>query len=131
MRMKYGNEWDLPLCHSKTDTAESGPPQAPLFIDDKPEIETTVIDAGLNKIENFYKNIKPGLSERQSKVLFAVKEIQPCTMHAVAKHLHVELNTISGRFGELVEKGFLKIIKKTDDNKSVYTIHFGELTNEQ
>lgn len=51
-----------------------------------------------------------------------VKELGEATMHEVAQHVNRELNTISGRFGKLVEKGKLKIIGRTENRRSIYKI---------
>lgn len=76
-----------------------------------------------NKIENYYSNILPGLNKKQSIVLNAIYEIgKPCTMHQVAEFLHVELYTISGRFGELVKKNRLIVKGKSFKNRSVYEV---------
>lgn len=74
-----------------------------------------------NRLETYHEKIKPELTERQQKVLEAIDKIQPCTMHEVADKMNVPLNTISGRFGELVKKEVLEITGKKE-RKSIYKI---------
>lgn len=96
----------------------------PTFFDEIAIIKKPVVNIPLaNKIENYYTNILPGLSKKQSIVLNAMYEIgRPCTMHRVAEFLQVPLNTISGRFSELVKLNRLCVEGKTFDNKSVYEV---------
>ena len=76
-----------------------------------------------NRNDNYYENIIPELTNRESEVLQALKELgKPSTMHDVAKFMMRELNTISGRFGKLVEKRKLIIIGKTENNRSIYKV---------
>lgn len=93
----------------------------PTFFD---KVKTPAMNIPLaNKIENYYSNILPGLNKKQSIVLNAIYEIgKPCTMHQVAEFLHVELYTISGRFGELVKKNRLIVKGKSFKNRSVYEV---------
>lgn len=72
-----------------------------------------------NRNDNYYENIFPDLTNRESEILEVIKTNGACTMHKVAKIMGRELNTISGRFGKLVEKGKLKIIRRVD-RKSIY-----------
>ncbi len=85
---------------------------------DKPEEN---ISLG-NKIDHYYKMIKPTLTQREEEVYNAVKVIQPCTMHKVAEYMERPLNIISGRFSKLVEKEFIKIIGR-ENNKSIFIIN--------
>ena len=74
-----------------------------------------------NKVEQFHKHIKPTLSKRQQEVFEVVQTIGPSTMHKVASFMHRELYTISGRFGELVKKDYLKETGKVD-GKTIYEV---------
>ena len=74
-----------------------------------------------NRNDNYYENIFPQLTKRESEVLEAVRKLQPCTMHQVAKYLGREVHTISGRFSALVKKEQLKIKGKIY-NKSLYGV---------
>ena len=75
-----------------------------------------------NRIDHFYKMIKPTLTQREEEVYNAVKVIQPCTMHEVAEYMQRPLNTISGRFSSLVKKEFISI-KEVKNHKSIYIIN--------
>ncbi len=76
-----------------------------------------------NRNENYYEKIMPTFSNRQSEVINAMMLMNsPCTMHDVANFLKVPLNTISGRFGELVKKNKIKAIGRTEDRKSLYKL---------
>ena len=129
MRMKYGLDWDSPLNKVNSQTAIVGTPEPKQEVAHTPEVNGNEI-AFQNRVDNYYKNIRPILTLREFEVLEAVKKTQPCTMHQVAKFMQRELNTISGRFGALVEKGYLSIKGKTEDHRSLYitTQSNGELT---
>lgn len=119
MRMKYGNSWKTPLFHASAQVP-SAEPEAPSPV---PQFISSANSSDVpfyNKVENYYANIYPTLTQREAEVYENVRTIQPCTMHAVAKAMGRELNTISGRFSSLVEKSYLKITSKTSDNKSIY-----------
>lgn len=76
-----------------------------------------------NRNDNYYKMIMPELTHKEDVVYRACIRIKkPSTMHEVAKFLGVELNTISGRFSKLCEKGKLKIIGKTPNKRSIYEV---------
>jgi DNA-binding MarR family transcriptional regulator len=47
------------------------------------------------------------LNARQAEVLSAIEEIGPCTDMEIAAHLGWEINRVTGRRGELVEKGLV------------------------
>ena len=129
MRQKYGLDWDSPLKKINQATTVVDTSEPKLEVAQTPEVHGNEI-ALQNRVENFHKNVKPILTLREFEVLEAVKKIQPCTMHQVAKFMQRELNTISGRFGALVEKGYLSIKGKTEDHKSLYitTQTNGEIT---
>ena len=56
-----------------------------------------------------FTEVKKTLPTRQAIVYEAVKRLGCTSMHNVAIFLNVPLHTISGRFGELVKKGKLRI----------------------
>jgi predicted HTH transcriptional regulator len=85
-----------------------------------------LFDTIIERNHHYHTKIKPELTNREREVFEAVKELGSATMHEVAKHMNRELNTISGRFGKLVEKGKLKIIGRTE-NRSIYKPTLGRL----
>lgn len=55
-----------------------------------------------------YDTIKPSLNHRQTEVLHAIEILGgSATMHKVAIKMFRPLHTISGRFSELVKKGYI------------------------
>lgn len=124
MLMKYGRNWMNSFPNTTTSPLDAGlPTQHPLFND---SIQDGGITQSVNSFEVFETKIKPNLTARQSLVFNAVAKIEPCTMHDTAKFLHVELNTISGRFGELEKKGYLKVIGKNKQDRSLYRVAHNE-----
>lgn len=74
-----------------------------------------------NRNDNYYELIMPELNNRQEQVFSAICELnRPCTMHEIADTLKVPLNTISGRFGELVTKEKIKVVGRTENRRSLY-----------
>lgn len=80
--------------------------------------------AEANRLDTYFEKIKSELTNREFEVLSAVAEInKPCTMHEVAKYMNRDLNTISGRFSKLVEKGKLIITGRTENKRSLYKLN--------
>jgi len=76
-----------------------------------------------NRLDTYFEKVKSELTNREFEVLSAVAKInKPCTMHEVAKHMKRDLNTISGRFSKLVEKGKLIITGRTESKRSLYKL---------
>lgn len=72
-----------------------------------------------------YLSIEYSLPKRQLDVINALKELNRATMHQVADHMVVPLNTISGRFSELKRKGLIKeveIIKVSGSSRTVFEV---------
>ena len=91
----------------------------PTFFDQVMSVNTPI----QNRNDNYFENIKPNLTKKESVVLNTCVQInKPSTMHEVAKFLGVELNTISGRFSKLCEKGELEITGKTTNRRSIYEV---------
>ena len=59
-----------------------------LFGQHKTKINISLV----NRDATYFDKILPGLTKRQSEVLEAVKDIQPCTMHEVSDVLNKPLN---------------------------------------
>lgn len=80
-----------------------------------------------NRLDTYFEEIKPKLTKKEFEVTKAISEMgkEKVTMHEVAKHMKVELNTISGRFSTktgLVAKGILKIVGRTTNHRSQYKL---------
>ena len=54
-----------------------------------------------------YSSIKD-LNHKQSEVLSAIEELQPCSNKQIARALKWEINRVTGRVNELAKKGFIK-----------------------
>lgn len=74
-----------------------------------------------NSLDTYHETIEPELTNRQEQVLNAIEEIGPCTMHEVSNFMGVPLNTISGRFGELVKKNKIYAAGRID-RKTIYKV---------
>ena len=48
-----------------------------------------------------YNSIKPKIGHKQTEVLEAIKELQPCTDKQIARYLDFEINRVTPRRGEL------------------------------
>lgn len=116
MKMKYGSDWDAPL-QSKANSPSLYPAGSP------PAGVNSPANAKANRDHLYHSKIRKELTNRENEVLSAIEEIaRPCTMHEVAKHLSRELHAVSGRFSELVKKGFLEITGTSTGNRSLYKI---------
>lgn len=71
-----------------------------------------------NSIDAYHNEVKPTLKGRKLVVYEAIKKMPKCTSKDVAKYLGVELNTISGRFTELFDLGFIKEVGKIKIGKT-------------
>ena len=60
-----------------------------------------------NSLAQWNNQVLPVLTARQVQVYNALRELGSATMHQVAEHLQVPLNNISGRFGEMRDKGWI------------------------
>lgn len=60
-------------------------------------------------IDNYFSEVEPKLTNKESWVLEAIEELYPCTSEMVAEHYGVGINKISGRFTGLRNKGKIKI----------------------
>lgn len=90
-------------------------------------------------VETFDNVVKPTLTPRQREVLEAIERLEnlynkPMTMFDVADSMGLGnmAYTISGRFGELVKKGFIEVrdktkarynLKKADAEQSTFTLY--------
>ena len=72
-----------------------------------------------NSLDVYFNDIAPTMTRREKDVMNAIFTIEPCTMHEVANHMGVQLNTISGRFSALVRKSKLVVVGR-QDKKSLY-----------
>lgn len=98
MYQKYGPGWDAPLFHSGTTTVESGPPRAPLFIDDATEEKATV----------YMGVVRTACTEEQrQKVLETIKKLKTATDNQIARELKTHPSTISARRNELRDQGLV------------------------
>lgn len=65
-----------------------------------------------NSLTAWNEKVRPVLTARQTVVFNAVRELGTATMHEVRDYLrkskpNIELHQISGRFGEMRDKGWL------------------------
>jgi DeoR/GlpR family transcriptional regulator of sugar metabolism len=65
-------------------------------------------------IQNFHKKIRPELSVRQKAIYDLIKQRGESTSNDIAEYLKVRLNTISGRFSELKDKGKIKEVARRE-----------------
>jgi hypothetical protein len=74
-----------------------------------------------------FVEVKKTLPARQAVVYEAMKRLGCASMHDAAIFLNVPLHTISGRFGELVKKGKLRIVGAEEmkgNKRSLYEIEY-------
>ena len=79
-----------------------------------------------NSLAVYVEKVLPTLSQRQTDVINSITNLNKCTIYQAARYLGVFPNQISGRFGELVKKGAIKIVGKIhQDNRphSIYTLN--------
>jgi hypothetical protein len=81
-----------------------------------------------NSIEVFKEKVKPSLTKRQSEVLEVLKRFDKLTSFEVSMQLSitqerdVPLNTISGRFSELRDKGLIEDVGRRNIKGNNFTI---------
>lgn len=75
-----------------------------------------------NSLEAHKENITFGKYPKQIKAIIqSLQFIERGTMHNIANHLQVPLNTISGRFKRMREDGIIKEDGKTN-NKTIWKL---------
>lgn len=118
MRNKYKEDltslFGSSSSHTQTTAEVVQCPQPQLFI---PDTKKEKVLPNLNSYEIFETKIRPNLTAKENFVYQGVVQLGRCTMHQCADFLHVSLHTISGRFGKLVEKNYLKIVKQEENTK--------------
>jgi predicted transcriptional regulator len=81
-----------------------------------------------NSIDTYNKEVKPTLSKRQAEVLEVLKRFDKLTSFEVSMQLsitqerEVPLNTISGRFSELRDKGLIEEAGKRTIKGNNFTV---------
>lgn len=65
--------------------------------------------------------------QSRQKVFSAIQKLQPCTNQQIAKYLGWEINKITGRTRELVEKGLVQCAFKQPDIESGRLVNFWKL----
>lgn len=74
-----------------------------------------------NSLDAYHNEVKPTLKGRKLIVYEAIKKMPKCTMKDVATYLNVPLNTISGRFSQLRDTGFIKEVGSIKISKTTCT----------
>lgn len=62
--------------------------------------------------------------QARQKVFSAIQKLQPCTNHQIAKYLGWEINRITGRVRELVERNLVESAKKAPDKVSGRLVNY-------
>lgn len=68
------------------------------------------------QLQNWEKK-KPEIQGDQKQIKEALEEIGPAIGEEIAQHLGVPYHTISGRFGELQEKGLIEVKGKKQNSR--------------
>lgn len=66
---------------------------------------------------NYFNIVKPKLTERETRVLEAIEELQPCRLEDVAVYMRVPEHTISGRITGLVKKHQIITHGRTENSR--------------
>lgn len=82
----------------------------------------TQIDFNSNSLNNWVNIVKPELTQRQQDYLNALRYLGRATNAQVAMHLKVFPNVVSGRMGELVDKGLIKQVDVVKIGRSTHAI---------
>lgn len=76
-----------------------------------------------------YPAYKEPKDQSRQKVFSAIQKLQPCTNQQIAKYLGLEINKITGRTRELVERKLVECAFKQPDMESGRLVNFWKLTN--
>jgi len=70
-----------------------------------------------------YQEVLPKISNQKIKICKSLEFLGKATMHQIAKYMGVPLNTISGRFKDLREDGFIKSFGSTEKRRTIWELN--------
>ena len=65
--------------------------------------------------------------QSRQKVFSAIQKLQPCTNQQIAKYLGWEINRVTGRVRELVEKTLVECAYKAPDYNTGRTVNYWKI----
>lgn len=98
MRMKYGNDYDAPLFHSKPTESAQPPSTVPVIINDATEEKAAVYDSVVKKKET---------EIQREAVLVAIRHLPEPTDNDIARFLKIVPSTVAARRNELRDMGLV------------------------
>lgn len=69
--------------------------------------------------------------QSRQKVFSAIQKLQPCTNQQIAKYLGWEINRVTGRVRELVERNMVESAKKAPDEESGRLVNYWQTVKGQ
>lgn len=76
-----------------------------------------------NSLEVHKDNLAEGKYPKQIKMIVkSLEYLESATMHQIANHLRVPLNTISGRFKRMREEGIIKEVGRNEKRRTIFKL---------